>query len=196
MAETTTLTHASTSETWSASPFVSRSSAQSAEVRGGPVAVADEVQSWLAHQSVDIKPRGPRQSTSSAATRTVEGNNSDNSSNTSRVVGLKKWAGQVQSVHNEVLTVHLHPVDHDGPSLSADFDIALLAPDEAAVRQGAVVYLTTRMVQSQSGRIEAMTQLRLRRLRRWSKEELEEIMRLSRARARKFANHANRTPRG
>jgi hypothetical protein len=111
---------------------------------------------------------------------------------TSRIVGLQKWAGQVYSVDNGLITVELVPLDHDGPTLFADFDLRLIAPDERKAKPGAIVYLTTRMIQGNSGHVEAVTNLRLRHPRRWSRAELSEVKRRGRDRAKSFARYARR----
>lgn len=111
---------------------------------------------------------------------------------TSRIIGLQKWAGQIHSVESGLFTVELLPLDHDGPVLFADFDLRLLAPDERKAKPGAIVYLTTRMIQGDSGRVEAVTNVRLRHPRRWSRDELNEVKRRGRDRARSFAKYANR----
>ena len=110
----------------------------------------------------------------------------------SRIVGLQKWAGQIYSVENGLCTVELLPLDHDGPALFADFDLRLLAPDEREAKPGAIVYLTTRMIQGDSGHVEAVTNLRLRHPRRWSRAELNEVKQRGRDRARSFAKYARR----
>ena len=111
---------------------------------------------------------------------------------TSRIVGLRKWAGQIHSVENGLFTVELLPLDHDGPELFADFELELLAPDERKAKPGAIVYLTTRMIQVDSGHVEAVTNVRLRQARRWSRTELDEVERRGRDRARSFAKYARR----
>lgn len=156
--------------------------------------IADEVQRWLGLQGIGFGPSTPPQPNVNA-TRVVEGNDAQWSSNSDRVIGLRKWAGQIESINDGLMTIHLYPADHDGPAMIADFNIALLGSSGSAVRPGAVVYLTTRTVLSHFGHVEGMTQLRLRRPRRWTKAELDEINRRSRARAKKLADHANRSAR-
>jgi hypothetical protein len=118
--------------------------------------------------------------------------NSFDSNATTRIVGLQKWAGQICSVEKGLFTVELRPLDHDGPTLFADFDLRLLAPDEREAKPGAIVYLTTRMIQGDSGRVEAVTNVRLRHPRRWSRAELNEVKQRGRDRARSFAKYASR----
>jgi hypothetical protein len=110
----------------------------------------------------------------------------------SRIVGLQKWAGQIYSIDNGLITIELVPLDHDGPTLFADFDLRLIAPDERKAKPGAIVYLTTRMIQGNSGHVEAVTNLRLRHPRRWSRAELSEVKRRGRDRAKSFARYARR----
>lgn len=114
---------------------------------------------------------------------------------TSHIVGLQKWVGQIHSVINGLITVELHPLDHDGPTLFADFDLRLLSPDEREAKSGAIVYLTTRMIQGDSGHVEAVTNLRLRHPRRWSRTEISEVKRRGRDRAKSFAGYADRSAR-
>jgi hypothetical protein len=108
------------------------------------------------------------------------------------IVGLQKWVGQINSVEKGIFTAELLPLDHDGPVLFADFDLRLLAPDERKAKPGAILYLTTRMIQGDSGHVEAVTNVRLRQPRRWSRVELNEVKRRGRDRARAFARYAKR----
>jgi hypothetical protein len=91
------------------------------------------------------------------------------------VVGLKKWVGVIREIGDGIFTAELTPLDHEGPQLLADFELRLLAPDDANVELGDVVYLTTRYVRNRSGYPTATTQLRLRRLGEWSPEQLAAI---------------------
>lgn len=156
-------------------------------------------ESWGGTSSLTVKGQRPGLMTGANATE-VSSSDSDSGINaaispidptgTSRIVGLRKWAGQIHSVENGLFTVELLPLDHDGPELFADFELELLAPDERSAKPGAIVYLTTRMIQVDSGRVEAVTNVRLRQARRWSKTELDEVNRRGRDRARSFAKYA------
>jgi hypothetical protein len=110
------------------------------------------------------------------------------------VTGLKKWTGVIQQVEAGLFTAELLPLDHEGPSLLADFDLNLLAPDDTAVGIGDVIYLTTRYVQAYDrrgrGYQTATTQVRLRRLGQWSEKELTEIERQAQRDAAELAEYA------
>lgn len=134
--------------------------------------------------------------TAGSSSRINTSNNSIDLAWTSRIIGLQKWVGQIHSVENGLFTAELRPLDHDGPELFADFELRLLAPDEQQAQPGAIVYLTTRMIQVDSGRVEAVTYIRLRHPRRWSKTELDEVKRRGRDRASSFAKYARRTSTG
>jgi hypothetical protein len=110
-----------------------------------------------------------------------------------QIVGLRKWAGVIQVIEDDLLTVELAPLDHEGPTLLADFDLDLLAPDDTAAGVGDVVYLTTRIVRGRWGHKEVTSHLRLRRVGRWSREELREIHNQALDRARTFAQYEDDT---
>jgi hypothetical protein len=107
-----------------------------------------------------------------------------------RVVGLKRWTGLILEIADDLLTVELTPTDHEGPRFHAEFDLSLLAPDEAEAQPGDIVYLTTRFVQAASGYSTATTQLRLRRPGKWSEMEVAEITELAKQHAAYF-EHAD-----
>jgi hypothetical protein len=110
------------------------------------------------------------------------------------VVGLQRWAGQIVSIDDGLLSAELHPLDHEGEVIVADFELRLLGPDASAARRGAVVYLTTRLIEDKSGAVEAMSRLRLRRTRQWSKKELDDTMSRARLRAASIGAHAKQRP--
>jgi hypothetical protein len=107
-----------------------------------------------------------------------------------RIVGLKRWTGLILEIADELLTVELTPTDHEGPRFQAEFELSLLAPDEAHAQPGDIVYLTTRFVQAASGYSTVTTQLRLRRPGQWSEKEVAEITELARQQAAYF-DHAD-----
>lgn len=72
-------------------------------------------------------------------------------------------------------------MDHDGTTLLADFDVELLAPDDEVVQAGDIVYLTVRTVSERGSYKTKTSALRLRRVGKWSDEELA----LARERARR-----------
>jgi hypothetical protein len=106
------------------------------------------------------------------------------------VVGMHKWAGEIIEIEDDVLTADFVPVDQDGPTFTADFDLKLLGPDRRLAKPGGTVYLTTRFIEGDSGYPEAMTNLRLRRPRRWSARELADTVRRARATAARTQRHA------
>lgn len=110
---------------------------------------------------------------------------------TELVVGLKKWTGVIQQVEEDLFTAELTPIDHEGPTLLADFDLALLAPDAATVTPGDVIYLTTRFVTGIRGYTTATTQIRLRRAGHWSENELAEIREAARRSADQFSQYVD-----
>lgn len=107
------------------------------------------------------------------------------------ILGMHKWAGSILSIEDGLLTAELFPLDHEGPSLVADFDLDLLAPDESAAKPGDVVYLTTRLIQGRWGHKEATTHLRLRRPGRWTESEVDDIYRRAADKARILARYAD-----
>jgi hypothetical protein len=96
-----------------------------------------------------------------------------------RVVGLKRWTGLILNIKDDLLTVELTPTDHEGPTFYTEFDLSLLAPDEAIAQAGDIVYLTKRFVQASSGYSTVTTQLRLRRTGQWSEKEVADITKLA-----------------
>lgn len=100
------------------------------------------------------------------------------------ILGMKKWEGRVLEVENDLLTAELSPLDHEGPSLQADFELNLLAPDDTQVQVGDTIYLTVRTIQEKGYRSVTST-LRLRRVGKWSELELAQAR--SRAKRRQEA---------
>lgn len=92
-----------------------------------------------------------------------------------RVVGLKRWEGQILEISDGLLTVELTPADHDGPELVADFDASLLGPDSNHAVPGDIIYLTTRTVRNANGYPYQTSSLKLRRPGVWSEQELREM---------------------
>jgi hypothetical protein len=87
------------------------------------------------------------------------------------VVGLHRWEGWVTDIDGDIFSAELRPLDHEGPPLIADFNMALLAVAGEEVYVGSSFYLTTRMIES-NGRNESTSSLRLRRLGRWKESDL------------------------
>jgi hypothetical protein len=88
---------------------------------------------------------------------------------------MKKWQGRVTEVSDGVLTAEMTPLDHEGPTLLADFSLDLLAPDDEDLRQGDIVYLTVRTIPDGPYYRTEVTTLRRARLGRWSQSELDNI---------------------
>jgi hypothetical protein len=102
------------------------------------------------------------------------------------IVGLKKWAGRIIELSDELLTVELTPSDHDGPELVADFDAALLGPDSSSAEPGDIIYLTTRTVRDATGYPYQTSSLKLRRPGPWGEDELREIQDIAKKQAEFF----------
>lgn len=105
------------------------------------------------------------------------------------VVGLHKWAGEIIAIEDGVLTAEFISLDQEGVTFTADFDLKLLGPDYRLAQPGGTVYLTTRLLEDQSGYPDALTNLRLRRPRRWSARELADTLRRARATAAAIQRH-------
>jgi hypothetical protein len=91
----------------------------------------------------------------------------------SRITGLDKWEGKVLEVEGEIFTAELYPIDREGMSITADFDLELLGSDAAAIVPGDVFYLSVRTVKVPGARPARTENLRLRRLGRISAEEVQ-----------------------
>ncbi len=89
-----------------------------------------------------------------------------------RVVGLQKWLGRVVSIADEAVELELD-ADAEGPSLIADFPLELFG--EEAPLPGDVAYLTVRTVRGWRGQPSRTVSVRLRRLGRWTEQEVAEI---------------------
>lgn len=103
-----------------------------------------------------------------------------------RIWGVKKWSGIILKIVDGLMTVELTPLDHDGSSFQANFELQALSPDEENVRPGDVVYLTTKMIRSSGYGTTVAAELRARRVGVWTNRELVEIERLARERADYF----------
>ncbi|MGB3763763.1 MAG: hypothetical protein WA966_11110 [Ornithinimicrobium sp.] len=105
---------------------------------------------------------------------------------TYRVSGLERWEGYVVEVDGETLTAELTP-EHDGPVVLADFEVAKLG-SEPDLAVGDVVYVTVRSVAGRSGYPTTTSAIRLRRLGRWSDEEVDDLERRADERAALYAD--------
>lgn len=108
----------------------------------------------------------------------------------SRIVGLQKWEGRITTVENDVITAELTPLDHEGPTLLADFDLDLLTPDDGAVEPGDLVYLTVRTVRGRGNSKSVTSSLRLKRMGRWSESELQRVRDRARTKWESIHQHA------
>lgn len=86
------------------------------------------------------------------------------------VSGLRKWQGRILWIDEATFEAELTP-QQDGPTVVAEFDRELLDDDED-VQAGDVVYVTVRTVQGHSGLPTRTSQVRLRRLGKWSESEV------------------------
>ncbi len=91
-----------------------------------------------------------------------------------RISGLQKWKGRVVHVGDDFFTAELLPFSGDGLPLWADFDRQLLGSD-TDVSQGDVVYVTVRTVRNRIGYPSKTSSVRLRRLGKWSQEDVDRI---------------------
>jgi hypothetical protein len=109
------------------------------------------IQSWIAKSQMEFADTGAAFGASSAQATGTQSNYRPLMAQ-ERVLGMQKWAGSILAIEEDILTVELFPLDHDGPSLVADFDIRLLSPDQSLAKQGSVVYLTTRLIEDEWGK--------------------------------------------
>lgn len=89
-----------------------------------------------------------------------------------RVVGRQKWLATVAAVYDDIVELELES-DDGGPGLVADFPLELFAEDEPM--PGDVAYVTVRTVKGWRGQPSRTVSARLRRVGRWTQEELGEI---------------------
>jgi hypothetical protein len=188
---------ATASASWSADLPTSVFANAPSEVSSGSDAYRQIVRNWLAGQNAGRSAEGlasDRRNERIDFPSTQPDLSSDTLAPSANVVvGMRKWVGEIVSIQDDLLTLELFPLGREAPVLVADFNLNLLAPDVPLARPGGIVYLTTRLVQEQSGYVEAMTNLRLRRPRRWAAEELSATMTRARARAKAIGKHAKRS---
>ncbi len=131
---------------------------------------------------------------SSAPSATSPTTSADQKPASELVTDLKKWTGVIQEIDDCLFTAELSPLDHEGPVLLADFQLKALAPDDANVDVGDIIYLTTRYVSGYDGHGRGYntvtTQMRLRRIGRWSQEELRHIEGQAKQDAEEFDRYA------
>jgi hypothetical protein len=90
-----------------------------------------------------------------------------------QITGLDKWEGKVLEVEGDIFTAELFPIDREGISITADFDLELLGSDAATIVPGDVFYLSVRTVKAYGMRPARTENLRLRRLGRITPEEVQ-----------------------
>lgn len=100
-----------------------------------------------------------------------------------RVVGLQKWLATVIAVYDDLVELELESSD-GGPNLVADFPLELFAEDEPM--PGDVAYVTVRTVKGWRGQPSRTVSARLRRVGRWTQEELSEIRAAAAAESQKL----------
>jgi hypothetical protein len=92
-----------------------------------------------------------------------------------RVTGLDKWEGKIIEIDGEIFTAELFPVDREGMPITASFKLELLGSDAVAVVPGDVFYLSVRTVKAPGMRPELTENLRLRRMGRFTPEEVRAV---------------------
>jgi hypothetical protein len=90
-----------------------------------------------------------------------------------QVTGLDKWEGKVLEIDGDIFTAELYPIDREGSPITADFDLELLGSDAATIVPGDVFYLSVRTVKAFGMRPTRTENLRLRRLGRVTREEVQ-----------------------
>lgn len=86
-----------------------------------------------------------------------------------------KWNGVVRSVDADSFTAELHPSNHNGQAVYADFDTALLSPTELqSLLPGSVFYVTVRTIRNYSSQATRTSTIRVARLGRWTPEDVHE----------------------
>ncbi|WP_270889981.1 hypothetical protein [Pedococcus sp. 5OH_020] len=101
-----------------------------------------------------------------------------------RVTGMQRWEGQVLGVEVDYFTAELVPLDHEGPTVHADFDRSLVAEsDRELLAPGAPFYCNVRTVIGDGGQPIRTSTLAMRRLGIWSQQVLDEALRAARERA-------------
>jgi hypothetical protein len=93
------------------------------------------------------------------------------------ISGVQKWEGRILELDETIFSAELSPLSEEGPVLVADFDVRLLLP-EADVSVGDVIYVTARLVERERGMPPSKTvSVRLRRMGKWSEDEIDMIKR-------------------
>lgn len=101
-----------------------------------------------------------------------------------RVTGMQKWEGRVIEVDDDYFSAELVPFA-DGPVMVADFARDRL-DEEEELQPGDVVYVTARTVRGIGGVTHTST-IRLRRLGRWTEEEIADQARRAKEQAAELA---------
>jgi hypothetical protein len=93
------------------------------------------------------------------------------------ISGMQKWEGRILELDESIFSAELTPLSEAGPVVVADFELRLLLPEQN-VAVGDVIYVTARLVERDKGMPPSKTvSARLRRLGKWSEDELDMIKR-------------------
>ncbi|MGW4126989.1 hypothetical protein [Amycolatopsis japonica] len=111
----------------------------------------------------------------------------------SNITGMQKWEGRVLRIVDDFFEAELSPIDHDGPTVVADFEVSQiseqLAPDSLHV--GDLFYVTVRTV-TDAGNVPLRTSaLRIKRVGRWVEEELDRIKESAARRSAEFKKYVD-----
>lgn len=89
------------------------------------------------------------------------------------IAGLNKWSGRIVEVDDDTFTAELSPLNHQGPVVLADFKLSDLDADEnEPIEPGDLFYLAVRTVRERGRRVSRTSTLLLRRLGKWSADEI------------------------
>lgn len=92
---------------------------------------------------------------------------------TFRVSDLSTWTGRVVDVDEEMFTAELIPGERTpGGTVLADFNRALVVDEDETLQIGDVIYVTSRMVRAPHGGRSETSSVRLRRLGKWTAEDV------------------------
>ena len=114
-----------------------------------------------------------------------------------RVSGLQTWQGRVLDIDAEIFSAEIVPIDHDGPTLVADFQVSKLAPqdDSGELHIGDVFYLTVRTIKDKGNLPSTTSSLRMKRVGHWTEQELESARSEANLLLDEIMKYAERPPR-
>lgn len=109
------------------------------------------------------------------------------------VTGMQKWEGRVLRIDGEVFEAELAPLEHSGPVVHADFDVSQLATeiDPKELQPGDMFYVTVRTITEAGGPPTRTSALRLKRVGRWTEDELNRIKQRAARRSREFNKYVD-----